>query len=261
MTQKNKDVVVTDTNNSEDVSFKQAFWDNVKTVFLAVIIAVFIRSLFFEPFRIPSGSMYPTLRVGDYLFVSKYSYGYSRYSFPFGLPLFKGRVWYDVPQRGDVVVFKFPKNTNTDFIKRVIGLPGDKVQVKNGRLYINDEKISRKDTDRYVIDEYVTMPEFYYQYEETLPNGFVHNILELSDNERIVDNTDEFVVPDDHYFVMGDNRDRSDDSRISVGFVPKDNLVGKAKFIFFSHNDKGTIYKPWTWGKAIRWDRLFKGIR
>lgn len=261
MTQKNKDVVVTDTNNSEDVSFKQAFWDNVKTVFLAVIIAVFIRSLFFEPFRIPSGSMYPTLRVGDYLFVSKYSYGYSRYSFPFGLPLFKGRVWYDAPQRGDVVVFKFPKNTNTDFIKRIIGLPGDKVQVKNGRLYINDEKISRKDTDRYVIDEYVTMPEFYYQYEETLPNGFVHNILELSDNERIVDNTDEFVVPDDHYFVMGDNRDRSDDSRISVGFVPKDNLVGKAKFIFFSHNDKGTIYKPWTWGKAIRWDRLFKGIR
>ena len=105
------------------------------------------------------------------------------------------------------------------------------------------------------------LPEFYYQYEETLPNGFVHNILELSDNERIVDNTEKLVVPEDHYFVMGDNRDRSDDSRISVGFVPKDNLVGKAKFIFFSHNDKGAIYKPWTWGKAIRWDRLFKGIR
>ena len=234
--------------------------DNLKTIVLAVIIAVVIRSFFLEPFRIPSGSMYPTLRVGDYLFVSKYSYGYSRYSFPFGLPIFEGRLKYKQPQRGDVVVFKFPQNTHSDFIKRIIGLPGDKVQIKEGRLYINGELVEREKTGNYVIDEYVTMPEFYSQYEETLPNGVKHNVLEVSDKERIVDNTEEYVVPEDAFFVMGDNRDRSNDSRISVGFVPKENLVGKAKFIFFSHDDKGSLFKPWTWYRAIRWRRFFKGI-
>lgn len=239
---------------------KNAFVENLKTVFLAILIALIIRSFWLEPFRIPSGSMYPTLRVGDYLFVTKYSYGYSRYSFPFGLPLFKGRIWYKEPKRGDVVVFKFPQNTHTDFIKRIIGLPGDKVQVKHGRLYINGEKINREEQGRYIVDEYVTIPEFYHLYEESLPNGVKHQIIEITDKERIVDNTDEFEVPKDSFFVMGDNRDRSDDSRISVGFVPKENLVGKAKFIFFSHDDKGSILKPWTWHKAIRWKRFFKGI-
>lgn len=239
---------------------KNAFVENLKTVFLAILIALIIRSFWLEPFRIPSGSMYPTLRVGDYLFVTKYSYGYSRYSFPFGLPLFKGRVLYKEPKRGDVVVFKFPQNTHTDFIKRIIGLPGDKVQVIHGRLYINGEKIDREDKGRYIVDEYVTIPEFYHLYEEKLPNGVKHQIIEITDKERIVDNTDEFEVPKDSFFVMGDNRDRSDDSRISVGFVPKENLVGKAKFIFFSHDDKGSILKPWTWHKAIRWKRFFKGI-
>lgn len=244
----------------EPTSGKKEFVDNLKTVFWAVVIALIIRSFWLEPFRIPSGSMYPTLRVGDYLFVTKYTYGYSRYSFPAGLPLFDGRIWYDAPQRGDVVVFKFPQNTHTDFIKRIIGLPGDKVQVKKGRLYINEKPVEREENGRYIIDEYVSIPEFYHQYTETLPEGKKHDILEFSDNERIVDNTDEFVVPDDAFFVMGDNRDRSDDSRISVGFVPKENLVGKAKFIFFSHNDKGSILKPWTWGTAIRWNRLFRRI-
>lgn len=239
---------------------KNAFMENLKTVFLAIIIALIIRSFFFEPFRIPSGSMYPTLRVGDYLFVSKYAYGYSRYSFPAGLPLFDGRIWYSEPQRGDVVVFKNPKKPNTDFIKRVIGLPGDKVQVKKGRLYINDELVKREEMDRYIVDEYVEIPEFYHQYDEVLPNNMVHRVIEISDEERIVDNTEVFEVPEDMFFMMGDNRDRSDDSRISVGFVPKENLVGKAKFIFFSHNDKGAIYKPWTWFRAIRWSRIFKGI-
>ena len=141
-----------------------------------------------------------------------------------------------------------------------MGLPGDKVQVKDGRLYINGEKVARKETDRYVIDEYVAVPEFYHQYEETLPEGKVHRILEISDEERIVDNTEELTVPEDMFFMMGDNRDRSDDSRLSVGFVPKENLVGKAKFIFFSHSDKGKLIKPWTWFNAIRWRRFFKGI-
>lgn len=246
--------------SSENSSFKNAFWENVKTVFLAIFIALIIRSFFFEPFRIPSGSMYPTLRVGDYLFVSKYTYGYSRYSFPFGLPLFEGRIWYSEPQRGDVVVFRPEHKPNTDFIKRIIGLPGDKIQVIEGRLYINDKMLERNETERYVVDEYVDMPEFYHQYTEILPEGKEHKILEISDHERIVDNTDVFEVPQDSFFVMGDNRDRSDDSRISVGFVPKENLVGKARFIFFSHNDKGEIYKPWTWFRAIRWNRFFMGI-
>ncbi len=239
---------------------KTAFIENLKTVFWAILIALIIRSFFWEPFRIPSGSMYPTLEVGDYLFVSKYSYGYSRFSFPGGLPVFSGRVWYDEPQRGDVVVFRPSAKPNTDFIKRVIGLPGDKVQMRGGRLFINGKMVERDEKSRYVIDEYVSTPEFYHQYEETLPEGKKHHILEVSDGERIVDNTDEFVVPEDMFFMMGDNRDRSDDSRLSVGFVPKENLVGKARFLFFSHSDKGVIYKPWTWFKAIRWSRFFEGI-
>lgn len=252
-----------ETNITETVKqkkFKDAFWENVKTVFLAIILALLIRSFLFEPFRIPSGSMYPTLKVGDYLFVSKYTYGYSRFSFPGGFPLFDGRIWYSEPQRGDVVVFRFPKNTSIDYIKRIIGLPGDKIQVKQGRLYVNNKLVERTEKDRYVIDEYVKLPEYYHMYEETLPNGVKHNILEISDNERMVDNTEEFIVPQDSFFVMGDNRDRSDDSRISVGFVAKENLVGKARFLFFSHNDKGSILEPWTWHKAIRWDRFFDRI-
>ena len=240
--------------------FKSMFLENLKTVFLAVFLALLIRSFLYEPFRIPSGSMYPTLRVGDYLFVSKFTYGYSRFSFPGGFPIFDGRIFYSEPKRGDVVVFRFPKNTNIDYIKRIIGLPGDKIQVKKGRLYINDELVKRVEDGRYVIDEYVKLPEYYQKYQETLPNGVIHGILEISDNERLVDNTEVFEVPADHFFVMGDNRDRSDDSRISVGFVPKENLVGKARFLFFSHNDQGSIFEPWTWYHAIRWSRFFQGI-
>ena len=232
--------------------------ENLITIVLAVFIALIIRSFLLEPFRIPSGSMYPTLQVGDYLFVNKYAYGYSRYSFPAGLPLFKGRIFYTQPERGDIAVFKFPKNPHTDFIKRIVGLPGDKIQVKNGRLFINGEQLGREEKERYIIDEYVAIPEFYHQYDETLPEGKVHRIIEMSDEERIVDDTEEFTVPEDMFFMMGDNRDRSDDSRLSVGFVPKENLVGKARFIFFSHNDKGSLIKPWTWFNAIRWKRFLK---
>lgn len=258
--EKAQDKAATPTAEDKKGGLLNFIWDNLKTVFWAVLIALIIRSFWLEPFRIPSGSMYPTLRVGDYLFVTKHAYGYSRYSFPFGLPLFKGRIFYKEPKRGDIVVFKFPQNTHTDFIKRIIGLPGDKVQVKNGRLYINGTRVEREENGRYIVDEYVAIPEFYKQYTETLPDGLQHQIIELSDNERIVDNTEVFEVPEDAFFVMGDNRDRSDDSRISVGFVPKENLVGKAKFIFFSHDDKSSIIKPWTWFKAIRWKRIFRGI-
>lgn len=249
-----------DISKPQKQSFKAMFWDNLKTVFLAIFLALIIRSFLYEPFRIPSGSMYPTLKVGDYLFVSKFSYGYSRFSFPGSFPLFEGRIWYSEPKRGDVVVFRFPQNTNIDYIKRIIGLPGDKIKIKKGRLYINNEQVKRIAVDRYIIDEYVKLPEYYQMYQETLPNGLKHNILEISDNERLVDNTEAFIVPEDSFFVMGDNRDRSDDSRISVGFVPKENLVGKARFLFFSHNDKGSFLAPWTWYDAIRWKRFFTRI-
>ena len=236
---------------------KDGWGETIKTIIYAVLIAVVIRSFLFEPFRIPSGSMYPTLEVGDYLFVSKYTYGYSRYSFPAGIIPFKGRIWESMPQRGDIVVFKFPVDNKTDFIKRVIGLPGDTVEVRRGRLYINNKIVERESVGKYTVDEFVIRPENYTEYTETLPKGFKHNILEVSDYEPQVDNTTKVTVPEGHIFVMGDNRDRSDDSRVSVGFVPVENLVGKARFLFFSHNDKGAWYKPWTWPKMIRWSKIF----
>lgn len=239
---------------------KDGWGETIKTIIYAVLIAVVIRSFLFEPFRIPSGSMYPTLEVGDYLFVSKYTYGYSRYSFPGGIIPFEGRIWADMPKRGDIVVFKFPVDNKTDFIKRVIGLPGDTIEVKRGRLCINNQMVEREEVGDYTVDEFVIRPENYTEYTETLPEGFKHNILEVSDYEPQVDNTTKVTVPEGHIFVMGDNRDRSDDSRVSVGFVPVENLVGKARFLFFSHNDKGAWYKPWTWPKLIRWSKIFNTL-
>ena len=230
------------SNLSLEEGNKNAFWENLKTVFLAILIALIIRSFLIEPFRIPSHSMYPTLRVGDYLFVTKYTYGYSRYSFPGGFPIFKGRIWYSEPKHGDVVVFKFPKNTHTDFIKRIIGLPGDKVQMKDGRLYINNEKVERQERGRYIIDEYLAIPEFYHKYTENLPNGVKHKIIELSDNERIVDNTEEFEVPQDMIFVMGDNRGGSSDSRDRrIGLIKESDIKGKATFRLWPLNHFGFV--------------------
>ncbi|MBE6450689.1 MAG: signal peptidase I [Alphaproteobacteria bacterium] len=240
---------------------KETFGETIKTVFFAVLIAVVIRSLLIEPFRIPSGSMYPTLEVGDYLFVTKYTYGYSKHSFPASLMPIKGRIWVSEPKRGDIVVFKFPVDNKTDFIKRVVGLPGDTVEVRRGVLYINDKPVEREKIGEYTLDEFVVRPETYTEYEETLPNGVKHRILEISDFERKVDNTTKVTVPEGHYFVMGDNRDRSDDSRVSVGFVPLENLVGKARFLFYSHNDKGAWYKPWTWPKMVRWSKIFDTLK
>lgn len=237
----------------------ESLMDTVKTVIYAIVIAIVIRTFLFEPFKIPSGSMYPTLYVGDYLFVSKYTYGYSKHSMPFSMPLFEGRIWSDMPNRGDVVVFKFPQDNKTDFIKRIIGLPGDRVQMKNGRLYINGEMMNRDEQDDFVIRDVKGNAERYHQYIETLPEGFKHTIIEVSDNAN-EDNTLEVTVPQGSFFVMGDNRDRSDDSRVNVGFVPFENLVGKARFLFFSHNDEGAWYKPWSWPKKIRWERLFNKI-
>ncbi len=238
---------------------EESLGDTIKTVVYAILIAIVIRTLWFEPFKIPSGSMYPTLYVGDYLFVSKYTYGYSKHSLPWSIPLFEGRIWKDAPKRGDVVVFKYPRDNRTDFIKRVIGLPGDKIKLENGRLFINGKKVEREQIEDFVMRDSMGNAERYRQYVETLPNGVKHRILEISDNEDN-DEFSEVEVPQGTYFMMGDNRDRSDDSRVNVGFVPEENLVGKARFLFFSHNDEEAWYKPWTWPKKIRWSRLFNGI-
>lgn len=238
---------------------EESLGDTLKTVVYAILIAIFIRTVWFEPFKIPSGSMYPTLYVGDYLFVSKYTYGYSKHSLPWSLPLFEGRIFASAPERGDVVVFKYPQDNKTDFIKRVIGLPGDKIKLVKGRLYINGRIVEREKTEDFVIRTADGSAERYRQYVETLPNGVKHNILEVSDSEP----NDEFAeleVPQRSYFMMGDNRDRSDDSRVNVGFVPAENLEGKARFLFFSHNDEEAWYMPWTWPKKIRWSRLFSSI-
>lgn len=240
---------------------KEEISEFFRTAVIAVILALFIRSFFYEPFNIPSGSMKPTLEIGDYLFVNKPAYGYSRYSFPFGIAPIEGRIWSADPQRGDVVVFKLPSNTGVDYIKRVIGLPGDKIQVTSGRLYINGEVVQRepvglrKDEER---GRTVTMV----QYIETLPGGVTHAIYEEGDNEPL-DNTPVYTVPPDHYFMMGDNRDNSQDSRVMsmVGYVPFENLVGRAHFIFFSTNGTAGLVEFWKWPWTVRYNRLFLGIK
>ena len=240
---------------------EESLVDTIKTIIYAVLIAVLIRTFMFEPFKIPSGSMYSTLHVGDFLFVSKYTYGYSKYSLPFGMPLFEGRIWADAPARGDVVVFRNPQDNKTDFIKRVIGLPGDRIKLESGRLYINGQLVEREQTVDFVLrDEYGNVTRFR-QYIETLPEGKKHKILEISDSE-MYDDVPEFTVPDGNYFMMGDNRDRSDDSRVNVGFVPFENLVGKARVLFFSYDSTdGNWYELWNLPRKIRWSRLFNSIQ
>ncbi|HBO59482.1 MAG TPA: signal peptidase I [Alphaproteobacteria bacterium] len=245
----------------EEKNTQGGFWETTKTVIYAVLIALFIRTVFAEPFSIPSGSMIPTLLVGDYLFVSKMSYGYSKHSLPLSMPLIKGRIFYTQPERGDVIVFKMPSDNKTDYIKRLIGLPGDKIQMKDGRLYINGAIVDRKSEGEYVLRDASGKAMRFEKYTETLPNGKQHPILEASD-EGMYDNTQEFTVPEDHFFMMGDNRDSSMDSRsVKVGFVPKNNLVGKAKFLFFSHDDSAAWWQVWKWPMAVRWSRLFNGIK
>jgi signal peptidase I len=236
--------------------------DTIKTIVYAVLIALVVRTVAYEPFNIPSGSMVPTLLVGDYLFVSKFSYGYSRYSLPFGLPLFSGRIFFHSPERGDVVVFKLPTDNSTDYIKRVIGLPGDHIQMKNGILFINGQPIPRRRTEDYLYQEGNGAVIPLAQYIETLPNGVQHRIIEMSDNGPL-DNTQEYVVPPGDYFMMGDNRDNSQDSRVlsAVGYVPAENLIGKAQFIFFSTNGTARLWEIWKWPFAIRYARLFHGVQ
>lgn len=233
--------------------------DTLKTVFWAVLIALLVRTFAYEPFNIPSGSMIPTLLVGDYLFVSKFSFGYSKHSLPFSLPLIPGRVMESQPERGDVVVFKLPSDTSQDYIKRVIGLPGDTVQVTNGRLYINNKMVERERIEDYILTDGTGRSAAVAQYLETLPNGRVHRILELFGDQGPSDNTEPFTVPEYHFFMMGDNRDNSADSRAFPSrfrFVPIENLVGRAEFLFYSKDSSQPIYDL----GSIRYDRLFQGV-
>ena len=242
--------------------------ETVKTIVYAVLIALVIRTVAYEPFNIPSGSMVPTLLVGDYLFVSKFSYGYSRYSLPFGLPLFSGRIhlpFSGAPERGDVAVFKLPTDPSTDYIKRIVGLPGDKVQVRHGNLYINDQLVPRKHIEDYLYEEGGSAV-LLQQYVEALPRppgerAEQHRIVKVGNNGPL-DNTPVYEVPAGYYFAMGDNRDNSQDSRVlsAVGYIPAENLVGKAQFLFFSTDGSARWWEVWKWPIAVRYGRLFRGV-
>ena len=240
---------------------KKVLVENIKTLCAALLIAIIIRSLLIQPFYIPSSSMEPNLLVGDRLFVTKYSYGYSKHSFPFSPPIFSGRIFESEPERGDVVVFKTPADNRTDYIKRLIGLPGDTIQFIDSNLFINNSeilksRISKKDKI-YCGKKNIEV----FTFEELLSNGKKHTTVYLKDYS--FQNSDKFVVPENHYFFLGDNRDCSKDSRFltSVGYVHKDNLVGEARLIFFSSDRSiGSIFSFWKWNKSIRFDRFFKKI-
>ena len=243
---------MTDKNSTLDW-----FKSNFLSLFYAILIAIIIRTFFFQAFFIPSSSMEPTLLVGDRIFVSKFSYGYSEHSFPFSLPLINERVLFSEPERGDIIVFKTPENLRIDYIKRLVGLPGDKIQMINGILHINDIPVKRKKirSETKLINNGQIRNVLVY--EETLPNNVSYETFDMGNTRA--DNTSEIFIPEDSYFFMGDNRDNSKDSRF-VGSVPKNNLVGKAQIIFFATEGGSTILEFWRWPFDIQIDRLFKMI-
>jgi signal peptidase I len=234
--------------------------ETVSVIFQALILALVIRTFLFQPFSIPSGSMRPTLLEGDYLFVSKWSYGYSKHSLPFSPDLFSGRILGSQPERGDVAVFKFPPDPSLDYIKRVIGLPGDTVQMREGQLFINGQAVPREKVGEINNPDITEMARPVEVWRETLPNGVSYDTLDLTPNGA-GDNTREFVVPEGHYFMMGDNRDNSTDSRFSVGYVPEDHLVGRANIIFFSIGGGASPLEVWRWPGNLRPSRLLNMVR
>jgi signal peptidase I len=240
--------------------------ETVKVIIQALLIALVVRTVLFQPFNIPSGSLIPTLLIGDYLFVSKYSYGYSKHSLPFSPDIFSGRIMATPPKRGDIAVFKLPRDGSTDYIKRVIGLPGDKVQMINGRLAINGEVVPREAAPAIRTRDAFGRETEAPTWRETLPGGTSHLIIERDGDRGFYDNTQVFEVPAGHYFMMGDNRDNSTDSRVSgadggVGFVPFENFVGRAEVIFFSVEEGEAAWQFWRWPWSLRWNRLFQPVR
>jgi signal peptidase I len=247
---------------NDKATVKGGFGETVKVIIQALILAVLVRTFLYQPFSIPSASMKHTLLIGDYLFVSKFSYGYSQYSFPFGIVPMDGRVWAEAPKRGDIAVFKLPQDNSTDYIKRVIGLPGDKIQMQGGALYINGEAVKRERTGEFVETDVFNRELKAEIWRETLPNGVSYDTLDLTPNGG-ADDTRVFEVPPGHYFMMGDNRDNSSDSRVDgsgVGYVPFENLVGRAEIIFFSIDESAKPWMIWTWPWSVRWDRLFQTL-
>ncbi|MFQ5626397.1 MAG: signal peptidase I [Methyloligellaceae bacterium] len=244
-----------DTKKSE----RGGVWDTIRVVIHALILAMIVRVFLYQPFNIPSGSMIPTLLVGDYLFVSKFSYGYSKYSFPFSPNLFSGRFWTSQPERGDVAVFKLPRDSKTDYIKRVIGLPGDEIQMIDGVLQINGKPVVKRRINDFLMNDAFGNVQRAARYVETLPNGVKYPVLDLVPN-GISDNTAVYKVPEGHYFMMGDNRDNSTDSRVSsaVGFVPFENFIGRAEIIFFSAGGDASFWEFWRWPGSIRLGRFFQ---
>ena len=241
---------------------KKFIIENLKTIFYALVIAIIIRSLLIQPFYIPSSSMEPNLLVGDRLFVTKYSYGYSKHSFPFSPPLFKDRILFSEPKRGDIIVFKTPTDNRTDYIKRLIGLPGDRIQFISGNLYLNEIQIFKDIKSRndqiFCGDKILNVNTF----EEKLNNNVKFKTVYRKD--FTFQNSDKFLVPDNHYFFLGYNRDCSKDSRFlsSVGYVHENNLVGKAQFIFFSSDYRnGSLFQFWKWSELIRFERFFTKIK
>ena len=235
--------------------------ETIRVVIHALLIALVIRTFLFQPFNIPSGSMKATLLVGDYLFVSKYSYGYSHYSIPLSPPLFSGRIFGSEPNRGDIVVFRLPKDDTTDYIKRVIGLPGDSIQMIDGILNINGKPVPRERIEDFVDEDENGRTTKVRRWKETLPNGVSYTTLDLPYNLQ-ADNTEVYRVPADNYFMMGDNRHNSTDSRFpQVGYVPFENIVGRAQMIFFSIAEGEHAWMFWRWPTAVRWNRLFTIVR
>lgn len=241
--------------------------ETIRTIVYALLIAVVVRTFAFEPFNIPSGSMIPTLLVGDYLFVSKPSYGYSRFSLPWSPDLFSGRILYSAPHRGDVAVFRYTRDTSIDYIKRIVGLPGDHVQVRDGQLYLNGVLVPRTDESDFVATDEQRRELQGRLFTETLPGSgghgdVAHKILRLTD-EGQQNNTPDYVVPPGYFFAMGDNRDDSADSRFmdDLGYVPIENLVGRAEVIFFSFDASHPVWQFWEWPAEIRWSRLLRWVR
>lgn len=252
----------TNTNDVEHGGIRET----LLIIFQALVLVLVFKIFLYQPFIIPSPSMVPTLLVGDYLFVSKFSYGYSKHSFPWSPNMFTGRIWAGEPKRGDVIVFKLPSDPSQDYIKRLIGLPGDKIQMKDGILHINDQPVQLRQMADFVgkgstcykgdMRPEIAIPRFI----ETLPGGVSHEILNCSMSSPS-DNTRVFEVPADRYFMMGDNRDNSTDSRLDVGFVPVENLVGRAEILIFSVHEDSSLFSPWRWPFEIRWSRFFNLIR
>lgn len=248
---------------AEEQKRVESAWDTLRTLVYAITLALVFRSLLFEPFHIPSGSMRPTLLEGDYIFVSKYSYGYGRYSFPFGTLMdWDGRIWESKPERGDVAVFRLPTDPSIDYIKRVIGLPGDRIRVNDGRVYVNDSQIEREQEEDWAFREN-GVEKRVLRYREKLEGGKSYITLDESAFGE-VDFTEEYVVPEGHYFMMGDNRDNSIDSRYSdrVGFVPAENLIGRAEMILFSLHRTADVefWEFWKYPQMFRDGRFFAGI-